>query len=291
MDTQTTGGAAAPHVEWKACKGIHIDAETGRFEAVVATLNVVDHDKDIIVPSAIREGAKVVVSSFGHSAVFGERPAGKGRLTIAGNELVAKGQLFMSTTEGRDTRGYLIEMGEDAEWSFGYIPVQSRKPTGEEAKAGAERVLLDLTSFEVSPVLMGAGIATRTLGVKDWTILPPAEPASATEPVPPPVRLPEPEPEPAPIPRDEGPPDIETKATDGAGADEVARLLRTDIAARTERAGETIVAIAAATDAAEAAPIEAKAVEPDPNAIAADLAARELIRFQRTVRLYPYGRT
>jgi hypothetical protein len=39
-------------------------------------------------------------------------------------------------------------------------------PSDEERKKGAERILTKLDVFEVSPVLVGAGVGTRTLAAK-----------------------------------------------------------------------------------------------------------------------------
>jgi hypothetical protein len=68
------------------------DAEKGEVEAIIATLGVVDKDEDIIRADAIAEGSKVSMSAYGHDAVYGARPAGKGTLHVEGNKLVFKGR-------------------------------------------------------------------------------------------------------------------------------------------------------------------------------------------------------
>jgi hypothetical protein len=47
-------------------------------------------------------------------------------------------------------------------------------PSDDERKQGARRILTKLDAFEVSPVIIGAGVGTRTLGVKaaDVTAVP-----------------------------------------------------------------------------------------------------------------------
>lgn len=145
------------------------DAEKGEVEAIVATLGVVDKDEDIIRPDAIPDGSKVTMSAYGHDAVWGARPAGKGKLFIEGNKAVFRGRLFLATTDGRDTFECLKEMGGDQQWSFGFHILGAEVPSAEEKKRGARRILTKLDAFEVSPVLIGAGVGTRTVGVKEET--------------------------------------------------------------------------------------------------------------------------
>lgn len=142
------------------------DAAKGEVEAVFATIGVTDHDQDVIRPGAIKHGAKVVVSSYGHDAVFGARPAGKGHIFIDGNKAGVRAKMFLNTTDGRDTFEVLKEMGADQEWSFGFVVLDEEAPTEAERKSGARRALTKLDSFEVSPVMRGAGIGTRTVAVK-----------------------------------------------------------------------------------------------------------------------------
>lgn len=143
------------------------DADKGEVEAIIATLGVVDKDEDIIRNDAVADGAKVTMSSYGHDAVWGARPAGKGKLSVEGNKLLFKGRMFLATTDGRDTFEVLKEMGADQEWSFGFRILGAEVPSDEEKKQGARRILTKLDCFEVSPVIVGAGIGTRTVGVKE----------------------------------------------------------------------------------------------------------------------------
>lgn len=142
------------------------DAEKGEVEAIIATLGVVDHDGDIIAKDAVLSGAKVAMSDYGHTAVFGKRPVGKGTLSVEGNKLKFTGRLFMTTTDGRETFAVLKEMGADQEWSFGFETLGSEKPDEKQRGQGAFRIITKMDAFEVSPVIRGAGIATRTLAVK-----------------------------------------------------------------------------------------------------------------------------
>jgi hypothetical protein len=141
------------------------DAEKGEIAAKVATLGVVDKDRDIIRKSALPKAAKVAMSSWGHDAVFGARPAGSGKLKTVGNDLVFEGRAFLKTWNGRETFETLKEFPE-AEWSFGFHITEWDDPSDEERKAGAVRIITKMEAFEVSPVLLGAGIGTGTTSIK-----------------------------------------------------------------------------------------------------------------------------
>jgi hypothetical protein len=157
----------ADRAEYKVFSGFAIkDADKGEVEAIVATLDVIDHDGDIIRSDAIKDGSKVVMSGWGHDAVFGNPPAGKGALHIDGKKLKFDGRVFLKTTGGRESFEVLKELGPEAEWSFGFRVLGSEVPSEAERKQGAFRIITKAEAFEVSPVMMGAGIGTRTVGVK-----------------------------------------------------------------------------------------------------------------------------
>ena len=90
------------------------DADKGEVRAVIATLGVVDRDGDIIRKGAIPDGSKVAVSAYGHDAVWGNRPVGKGTLSTEGNKVLFDGRLFLNTTDGRDTFEVWIGVNGDA---------------------------------------------------------------------------------------------------------------------------------------------------------------------------------
>lgn len=145
------------------------DAARGEVEAVIATLNVVDRDQEVVVDGAIRDGAEVTMSSFGHDAMFGSLPVGKGVIRIAGNLAIFEGKLFLSTARGQETFDVLKEMGPRMQWSFGFSVLESATPSEEWRARGARRMLTKLDAFEVSPVILGAGVGTQTLAVKHAT--------------------------------------------------------------------------------------------------------------------------
>lgn len=168
-------------VELKELAPLQIkDEAKGEVEAIVATIGVVDKDEDIIAVGAIKDGAKVKVSAYGHDAIFGSAPVGKGTLSVDGNKIVFKGRLFLTTSRGIETFQVLKEMGAEQQWSFGFRVMGQETPDDAQRGKGARRILTKLDAFEVSPVIIGAGVGTRTVAVKE-------EKSSETPPPPPPA--------------------------------------------------------------------------------------------------------
>lgn len=138
-------------------------ADKGEVSAVFSTFNVKDHDGDVTLPGAITDGAQVVISAYGHRSHYGALPAGKGIIRTTDTEAILEGQFFMNTAHGRDTFEVVKELGEQQEWSYSLHDVKSHygEFDGEPAN-----FLEYIRIKEVSPVLLGAGINTRTLGTK-----------------------------------------------------------------------------------------------------------------------------
>lgn len=240
----------------KHFRGFEIkDAEKGEVEAMVSTLDVVDKDGDIIRSGAQGKTAKVAMSSWGHDAMYGNRPAGKGKLIAEGNTLKFVGRVFLNTSDGRDTFEVLKEMGEDQEWSFGFRVLGSEVPSESERKAGAVRVITKIDAFEVSPVLVGAGVGTHTMSVKSGE--PPKPDAQADGAADP----------------DES---DEVKALAATVLAEVTARIEAERKAKEDEAAEA-ARIEAETKAKEDARIAAEALEAEQAAT-----SREFERFQRT---------
>lgn len=149
------------------------DADKGEVEAIIATINVVDRDREVILPGAVASGAKAKISLYGHSAMFGEMPVGKGQIFVRDDKLVFKGRYFISTGRGADAFATLKELGEDQEWSFGFKVLDAENAPEDWAKRGAYRMLKKLEPVEVSPVMVGAGIGTQTVSTKQGDGAPP----------------------------------------------------------------------------------------------------------------------
>ncbi|MFW6034031.1 MAG: HK97 family phage prohead protease [bacterium] len=151
-------------MDTKRFAGVDLKAgDKGEFSAVISTFDVVDKDGDVTVPGAFTDGAELVVSAYGHRSWMGELPVGKGRIRTTDAEAVVDGQFFMNTTAGRDTFEAVKQLGPLGEWSYGYDVLDS-----EPAERDGQRVRLlkRLAVTEASPVLVGAGVNTRTLATK-----------------------------------------------------------------------------------------------------------------------------
>lgn len=142
--------------------------DKGEVSAVFATFGVIDKDGDITDPKAFTEGAQVAISAYGHKSWEGALPVGVGTIRTDGKSAIMDGQFFLDTTAGRETFSTLKAMHESgvpSEFSYGFDVLDS-EPATKEAGEGAKRVLKSMKVYEVSPVLLGAGVDTRTLAMK-----------------------------------------------------------------------------------------------------------------------------
>ncbi|MFT2016300.1 HK97 family phage prohead protease [Streptomyces sp. 796.1] len=141
------------------------DADRGMVTAVFSTFDVVDRDGDVTVKGAIRDGVPVVISAYNHGSWAGALPVGKGVVRTDGKEARLEGQFFLNTQHGRDTFETVKALAEDGlgEWSYGF-DVKDSAPGEHDGKS--VRVLKELDVHEVSPVMLGAGVGTRTLDTK-----------------------------------------------------------------------------------------------------------------------------
>ncbi len=150
-------------------KGLRLeikDADRGEVRAVFATMNVIDSHGDVTLPGAFEDGASVVISAYGHTSWEGRLPVGKGTIRQTSTEAIFEGQFFLNTVQGRDTFTVVKELGGLQEWSYGFDVV--KESYGEHGDRQV-RFLEKLRTYEVSPVLLGAGVGTRTLAVKHGT--------------------------------------------------------------------------------------------------------------------------
>ena len=137
--------------------------DRGQVEAVFATLNVVDLDGDVTLPGAFPSGKEVPISAYNHTSWSGAMPVGKGTIRETGTEAILTGQFFMDTTAGRDTFNVVKHMGAKGQWSYGYDVLDAAPGVVDGADV---QLLKSLDVHEVSPVLLGAGINTRTIDAK-----------------------------------------------------------------------------------------------------------------------------
>lgn len=153
----------------KALRGLKITDETeGKVQAVFATLNVKDKDGDVTTPGAFENGAQVRISAYNHASWGpGMLPVGKGVIHEHGDEAILDSQFFLNTQAGKETFQTVKELGDLAEWSYGYdiLDAEPGQKDGEDVQ-----FLKRLKVHEVSPVLLGAGENTRTLFAKAATL-------------------------------------------------------------------------------------------------------------------------
>lgn len=142
------------------------DEDRGEVAAVFSTFDAVDSDGDVTLKGAFADGAPVAISAYGHRSWAGELPVGKGVIRELSTEAVMEGRFFMDTTKGRDTFLTVKAMSEGdslQEWSYSLDNIKGRRG---EFDGKDVRFIESVDVTEVSPVLKGAGINTRTLATK-----------------------------------------------------------------------------------------------------------------------------
>lgn len=140
------------------------DADQGLVTAVFSSFNVIDADFDVTLPGAFDDGAEWMISAYGHKSWDGALPVGKGVVHASDTEATLEGQFFLNTVNGRETFEVVKEMGDLQEWSYS---CQADKYSYGEFDGKQVRFLEHIVpGGEVSPVIKGAGVGTRTLAVK-----------------------------------------------------------------------------------------------------------------------------
>lgn len=140
------------------------DPDKGEVEAVFSTFNVIDADMDVTLPGAFEDGAPVRISAYNHASSMGQKlPVGRGTIRTTSTEAILTGKFFMDVPAAADTFRVVKGMGDLQEWSYHYDAV---KFSFGEFEGRRVRFLEQQKVNEVSPVLLGAGIDTRTLAAK-----------------------------------------------------------------------------------------------------------------------------
>ncbi|RTL20039.1 MAG: hypothetical protein EKK55_18440 [Rhodocyclaceae bacterium] len=139
---------------------------TGEFRAVFATFNVIDHDGDVTVPGAFKDGTEVIIGSFGHKTA--DLPVGKGVIVANDREASVEGKFFLDTGPGKDTYQTVKNLGGLGEWSYVFSVL---KQSFGEKDGRPVRYLEDMKVYSVDPVLAGAGIDTRTTDIKSLSFV------------------------------------------------------------------------------------------------------------------------
>lgn len=142
------------------------DAEAGVVEAVFSRFNVIDYDYDVTLPEAFEDGAKVLISAYGHRSWMGLKPVGRGVIRVEKDCAILDGQFWLDTIEGAETFKVVKNAAELQEWSYGFNVLETGELTEEMRQRGIRRVIKKVYVYEVSPVMVGAGIDTQTTSVK-----------------------------------------------------------------------------------------------------------------------------
>lgn len=137
------------------------DGEKGEFEAVIATLNVKDHDNDVTLPGAFGKQA-ILIEPWNHN--LQAPPVGKGVLYERDGEAVVEGRFFLQTESGREHYEVAKELGHDQEWSYTFEIVQAERGVFEGEDV---RFLKALDVWGAGQVTRGAGINTRLTSIKE----------------------------------------------------------------------------------------------------------------------------
>ena len=137
------------------------DVLPGAFQAVFSSLNVIDLDGDITLPGAFTDGQQVRIAYWGHR--WHDLPVGKGVIHSDDVKAWVDGQFFLDTEAGLETYKTVKNLAELQEWSYGFDINESESAVVDGTPV---RLLKKLTVYEVSPVLLGAGIGTQTVAIK-----------------------------------------------------------------------------------------------------------------------------
>lgn len=137
------------------------DEEKGEFRATFSRFNVIDHDGDVTVPGAFKEGQEVIVEPWNHGWTL---PTGKGVIKSDEEKAWIDGRFFLETQAGREHYSTVKGLGGLAEWSYSF----DIEEAGEGDFEGSQvRFLRQLDVVGVGPVTRGAGIGTETTAIKD----------------------------------------------------------------------------------------------------------------------------
>lgn len=135
--------------------------ETGEFTAEFATLEVIDHDGDVIRTGAFRDGQETLIEPWNHN--YHEPPVGKGTIHEKDKKAVVDGRFFLDTQAGLEHYRVVKAVGPLQEWSFTFDVEQASQGPFEDQDV---QFLEKLDVWGVAPVTRGAGIDTRTTDIK-----------------------------------------------------------------------------------------------------------------------------
>lgn len=142
--------------------------EKGVGLALLAKMDEVDKDGDTYTKGAFdwKSGGQWAPIVPAHN--WKEMPFGKAKVFERGDEALAELRLNLDTAAGKDWHSALkfdLETGQPVQqWSYGFNVLDF---ANEKRQGQAVRNLKRQEVLEVSPVIVGAGNGTRTLGMKN----------------------------------------------------------------------------------------------------------------------------
>lgn len=157
-------------------KSLDLKAEpTGEVSSVIATLNVKDKDGDVTLPGFFGDKGQVVSIVTSHN--WQELMVGKGILKEDGEEAVFRGKFNLADPDGKKLHTKLLFDVDNPpakiEWSYnlrikdgGRVAFHDHEDFGDGQWLGPVDGEAGVKVDEVSPVMVGAGEGTGTLGVK-----------------------------------------------------------------------------------------------------------------------------
>jgi len=175
---------AVCYTQWREREGKSMDIERksvqielkedkeGAFVARIATLNVIDKDGDVTFSKAFPE-KEVLVSAYMHGSWMGMLPVGKAVIKESGEDVLAEGQFNLKSDIGKEHYETIKFSGGLTEWSYGFKVLAEGSEKDLEGWANDHdgmrptRIIKQVEPFEISPVLLGAGIDTATLAIKN----------------------------------------------------------------------------------------------------------------------------
>lgn len=131
----------------------------GEFEAVFSTLNVEDLHGDVTLPGAFDE-QNVIIEPWNHDWTL---PVGSAVIRSDEKEARVEGRFFLDTTGGLDHYRTVKNLGALAEWSYTF---DIKEASRGQFNGRDVQFLRKLDVVGVGPVTRGAGIDTRTVGIK-----------------------------------------------------------------------------------------------------------------------------
>jgi hypothetical protein len=145
----------------------------GTARAIFSTFGVVDHDGDVVLPTAIADGTETILGHYNHNSVIGAAlPIGKAIIHTDHEKAWADLEFNMELQSARDTWSAIKQLGHLQEYSYSFKVLDADHGPAPDGSGRQVQFLKALDIFEVSPVIRGASLNTGTVpgSVKEQVI-------------------------------------------------------------------------------------------------------------------------